>query len=83
MKQEMIGWQWHDQLDHTQVICTLLQRDNHASTTSLTFYRTDALPDGDTQPSSNCVTALKAAFQNWLESANQIKCAVQFRHKPN
>jgi len=30
MKQEMIGWQWH-QLDHTQIICTLLQTDNHAS----------------------------------------------------
>jgi len=36
MKQEMTGWQWH-QLDHTQIICTLLQTDNHASTSSLIF----------------------------------------------
>jgi len=31
MKQEMMGWQWH-QLDHMQIICTLLQTGNHAST---------------------------------------------------
>jgi len=28
-----------------QIICTSLQIDNHASTLSLNFYRTDALPD--------------------------------------
>ena len=39
--QEMMGWQWH-QLDHMQVICTLLQTDNHASTSSLIFYMSDA-----------------------------------------
>jgi len=44
MKQEMMEWQWH-QLDHMQTIRTSLQRDNHASTTSLNFYRMDALPD--------------------------------------
>jgi len=27
------GWQWH-QLSHMQIICTTLQRDNHASTSS-------------------------------------------------
>jgi len=32
----MMGWQW-DQLDHMQVICTSLQTDNHASTSSLSF----------------------------------------------
>jgi len=37
MKQEMMGWQWH-QLDHMQIICTLLQTDNHASTSSLNFF---------------------------------------------
>jgi len=31
MKQEMMGWHWH-QLDHMQIICTSLQTDNHAST---------------------------------------------------
>jgi len=43
MKQEMMGWQWH-QLDHMQIICTSLQTDNHASTTSLSFNRPGVLP---------------------------------------
>jgi len=34
MKQETTGLQWH-QLVHMQVICTSLQTDNHASTSSL------------------------------------------------
>jgi len=37
MKQEMMEWQWH-QLDRMQIICTLLQTDNHASTSSLSFF---------------------------------------------
>jgi len=36
-------WQWH-QLGHMQV-CTSLQTDNHINTSSLNFYRLDALPD--------------------------------------
>jgi len=32
----MMGWQWH-QLDHMQIICTLLQTDNHTSTSPLRF----------------------------------------------
>jgi len=48
MKQETLGWQWH-QLDHMQIICTLLQTDNHASTSSISFYRLDALPDDNQQ----------------------------------
>jgi len=36
MKQKSTGWQWH-QLDHMQIICTLLQTDNHTSTSSLNF----------------------------------------------
>jgi len=35
MKQEVMGWQRH-QLDHMQIICTLLQVDKHASMLSLT-----------------------------------------------
>jgi len=31
----MTGCQWR-QLDHMQIICTLLQTDNHASTSPLT-----------------------------------------------
>jgi len=42
MKQEVTGWQWH-QLNHVQIICTSLQTDNHASISSLNFYRPDAL----------------------------------------
>jgi len=37
MKQEMMGWQWHQQ-EHMQVLCSLIQSDNHASTLSLNFY---------------------------------------------
>jgi len=37
MKQEMMGWQWH-QLDHMRIICTALQTDNHANTLSLNFF---------------------------------------------
>ena len=36
MKQEMMEWQWH-QVDHMQIICTSLQTDNQASTSSLYF----------------------------------------------
>ena len=36
-------WQWH-QLGHMQV-CISLQTDNHASTSSLNFYRPNAVPD--------------------------------------
>ena len=42
--EEMMGWQWH-QLDHMQIICTSLQTDNRTSTSSLSSYRPDALPD--------------------------------------
>jgi len=38
-----LGWQWH-QLDRMQTICTSLQTDNHTNTSSLNFYRLDALP---------------------------------------
>jgi len=54
LEQEMMGWQWH-QLDHMQVICSL-QRDNHASTSALSFLKAG-------YPScrpTNSVKALKA-----------------------
>jgi len=47
-------WQWH-QLGHMQV-CTLLQTDNHTSTSSLNFYKPDAFPDA---LPTHCVGALK------------------------
>jgi len=33
----MMGWQRH-QLDHMQIICTLLQTDNYTSTSSLNLW---------------------------------------------
>ena len=42
-----------------QIICTLLQIDNHASTLSLIFYRPDALPDPNQQcQSTECSTCI-------------------------
>jgi len=38
MKQVMTGWQWH-QLDHTQIVCTSLQTDSHASISSPGSYK--------------------------------------------
>jgi len=40
----MMGWQWHQLDNNMQIICTSLQTDNHASTSTLSFYRPDALP---------------------------------------
>jgi len=59
MKEEMMRWQWH-QLDHMQVSCTLLQTDNYASTSPLSFYRPDALP-----------AAQPAASKHWRHN---IRC---------
>jgi len=32
----VLGWQWH-QLEHMQAMCSSVQTDNHASTSSLDF----------------------------------------------
>ena len=46
MSQEMLGFGMQClQLDHVQTICTWLQTDNHANTSSLDFCRPDALSD--------------------------------------
>ena len=37
LKADVMKWQWH-QPDHMQVICTSLQSDNHASTSSLKLF---------------------------------------------
>jgi len=55
LEQEMIGWRWH-QLDHMQIICTLLQTDNHASTSSLSFLQAGCPSCHPT----NSIKALKA-----------------------
>ena len=38
-----LGRHWH-QLDHMQTICTSIRTDNHTNTSSLNFYRPNALP---------------------------------------
>jgi len=37
MKQEMMGWRWH-QMDHMQIIHTSLKTDNHARISSLSSF---------------------------------------------
>jgi len=44
MKQEIMGWKSH-QFDHMQIMRTIIQMGNHVSTSSLNFYRPDAVPD--------------------------------------
>ena len=42
------------QLDNMQTICTSLQTDNHTNTSSLNFYRSDALtPNEQCQQNTN------------------------------
>jgi len=48
--EQQMGWQWH-QMDHMQIICTSLQTDDHATTSTLDSYRLDALPA--TQPTAS------------------------------
>jgi len=56
MKQEMMAWQWH-QLDNMQIICTTLQTDIYASTSSLSLF-TGRRP-------TNSVKALKAEMAHY------------------
>jgi len=49
---EVLGRQWL-QLDHMPTICTSLQTDNHTNTSSLNFYRPDALPEAQTTVSKH------------------------------
>jgi len=51
-------WQWH-QLDHMQIICTSLQTDNHASTSSLDYLQAGC----SSWCPANSVKALKATFR--------------------
>jgi len=56
----MMGWQWH-QVDHMQIICTVLERDNHDSNSPLSFYRSDALPA--TQPQRQSTEGKNKAYK--------------------
>jgi len=56
LKQEMMGWQWH-QLDHMQISCTSLQKDNHTSTSPLRFLQARRR---SYRPTNSLVKTLKA-----------------------
>ena len=60
-----MGWQLH-QLDHRQITCTLLQTDNHASTSSPICFTGQMISGRPT----NSVKTLKATTHN---GGNQIK----------
>jgi len=60
MKQETMKWQWH-LLDHMQIICMLLQTDNHASTSSLNFLQAGC---SSCRP-TNSIKALKASAASY------------------
>jgi len=60
MKQETMGCQWH-QLDRMQIICTSLQTDNHASTSSLITCRMLFLTPNKQRQSSKQHDATKQA----------------------
>jgi len=62
LEQKMMGWQRH-QLDHTQIICTSLQTDNHASTSPLKFFVQARCPS--CRP-TNSVKELKANTHSLL-----------------
>ena len=65
LEQEMVGWQWH-QLDHMQIICTSLQTHYHASTSSFSFYRPDALSAAQLTESKHCRHVLFVTNANYL-----------------
>jgi len=63
-KQEIMGWQWH-QLDHMQIICTSLQTDNYASTSSLNFLQARC----SSWCQTNSFKALKATvYTVWMQT---------------
>jgi len=62
-----MGWQWA-QLDHMEIICSLLQTNNHTITSSLHFLQTGC---SSWRP-TNSVKALKASQQCWNDINNAI-----------
>ena len=73
MKQEM--WQWH-QLEHVQIICISLQTDNHASTSSLSFFTGRML---FLMPNQHCQST-KGISQNWFKNPPVLLLAYSCQH---
>jgi len=65
----MIGWQWH-QLDHIQIICSLLQTDNHTSSSPLSFYRPDAFPAAKPTASKHCKSCATSQIWKYAPTLN-------------
>jgi len=61
----MMGWHWH-QLDHMQIICTLLQTDNHASTSPFSFTgRMPFLPPNQQHQSTEVCSIIINTNNTW------------------
>ena len=70
--------QWY-QLDHMQTICTSFQTENHTNTSSLNFYRPDALQDTHPTVSKYCrqtLTAVNNKQWHYITYLNQ--CSNEF-----
>jgi len=63
--------QWH-QLDHMQTICTSLQTDNHNNTSSLNFYRPDALPGAQPTVSKSLMCQQRKSDKVLIERVLQL-----------
>jgi len=72
MKQEMMGWQWH-QLDHLQIVCTSLQTDNHTSTTSSNFLQAGCSSQQRQSTEGNPV-GQRAHMETYSESSKEPVC---------
>ena len=66
----VVGWQSH-KLDHMQTICTLSVCPHNTNTSSLNFYRPDALPDAQPTVSKHWKTNrhTTTAYTTWSELA--------------
>ena len=72
LKQEMAGWQWH-QLNHKQIICTSLQTDNHASTSSFHIFtgRMPFLPPNQQRQSTEGIFYVPVSYTHLTLPTNR------------
>jgi len=76
-----MGWQLQ-YLDHMQIVCTLYQTDNHAS--SLIICRSDALPAAQPTVSKHCIFySIIQLFALQLGWVQHIKNMTRKRKQPN
>ena len=55
------------QLDHMQMICLSLQTDNYTNTSSINFYRPDALPTNSVKLNTDYTQTLQMHVFNELD----------------